>query len=245
LVFSPDAVFVRQDQILGRAGTDLLVASDGTVITAGEVGTREAAGYPLHIRTPSFSVRRSFGLRDPTLDPRQFAATGDERFLYLLRELAPADASSFWTYNPTRFLLERYGNDGNLLGRYRHALDGWYAESTRSKPSVGEFNGLALQGVQQSADPDIVWLIYHAARPGFGPLQPGARSVWQTLVEGHDLVVEAWDQRRNEIVAMGRVPQTLAFPVRHAPDMLALIRPEGDEVHKVQVVVLGVSQRQP
>jgi hypothetical protein len=233
-------VFVRQEQVVSRPGTDMLVADDGTIVTAGEVGTPDAAGYPLQIRNRTLGIQRPFGVFDPTLDRRRFEAAGDVLSMYLHRRLTPHDPSSFWVFNDSRFLLERYSLRGDLIGRYRHAMDGWYVDATRLQPSAGDFKGLALHGVQQSTAPDFIWLVYHAPRPSYVAPAAGTPFVWQKWTEDHDLIVEAWDTRRHEVIATGRFPRTEATLVRHAPDLLALIRPRGDEVYELQVVALRV-----
>jgi hypothetical protein len=239
LIFDPLVRFVRMESMPG-GGFDFVPGPAGTVVTEGLVGTPEAAGYPLHLRDLKFAIVKSFGTDDTTLDARLLAATGDDATMLLRRRFTPSAAGTFWTYNDTRFLLEKYDVTGRLSARFRHALDGWYADATRRSPSPGGFRGLELHDVQISARPNIIWLVYHDRRPNFvEPTRAFEENQWRSM---HDLVVEAFDAQRGIVVASTRFPQAIALKVDGAPDELAISHPIDDVFYTFRIMKLRIVQ---
>jgi hypothetical protein len=213
--------------------SDIVFGPNGAHVGAGVFRTPERAGLPLHIFDRGGSIRRSFGVADPTLDPRRLAASGDEPASLLMRQLTNGEPSSFWTYNPTRFLLEQYDFEGRLLRQARHALDGWYEDATRRSPGAGELRGLPLSIVQVSRDAGLLWLVYHDRNSDYTPNNPRDRSLLPQRI-GHDLVVEALDWRTMRVQAMLRLPNTYAVRVSNAPDLIAIVRPQNADFHTLQ-----------
>jgi hypothetical protein len=236
-VYSPSMNYVRQDPIR-RGGAFFAVSGSGAIVTGGMIGTPASAGLPLHLLDRDFSVVRSFGSHDATLDPRRMQATGDDPPLMLARQFAPAGDNEFWTFNYSRFLLERYDYSGRQIARFRHSLDGWYGTSSRRKPSVGEFAGLALSHVSTSADPSVVWLMYQDPRPEYATPAPGTPFDHRAWIAMHDLVIEALDTRRGVVLATARIPRTSAVGVDNGRDMLAIVQPVDEDFNTFRIVDL-------
>ena len=141
-VFSPDVRYVRRDQFpLGRS---LLALNDGQFVLASARGNSATAGYPLHFIDRNGIVGRSFGIDNPTIDPRRLSADRDDVQSYLTRDVVDGAGGTFWVHGALRFLLEQYDYSGRLLYRGQHALDGWYKDASEKKPGMGAFKGAAL-----------------------------------------------------------------------------------------------------
>jgi hypothetical protein len=211
--------FVRTDR--ARDATDLFAVGRDAHVIASTISTPAHAGFPLHLTNREGQVISSFGVDDPTLDPRKLEATGDLRQTFLDRQLVPGAAGTFWSYNPTRFLLQQYDFSGRLLAHARHGLDGWYAGATERKPSRGEHKGLQLMAVVPSVDSSMLWLVYADRNASFkdpDSSRMGTANPWFGM---HDIVVEAFDVRNFQVLAMRRFPGASVVRVGHAPDILA------------------------
>jgi hypothetical protein len=239
-VYAPDLRYVRQDPI--RIGDfNHAVGRGNVVVASGQIAARGSAGYPLHLLDSAFEITRSFGTDDPTVDQRRLQATNDDPGIFLPRNFAQPGWDDFWAYNDYRFLLEKYNFSGQILQKFRHSLDGWYAEGTRRKPSPGEFKGLALNTVQTSADPNVLWLVYHDPRPEYREPAEGSRVDLAQWIAMHDLVIEAFDVMRGRVIATGRFPKMEAFKVANAPDKLAIVHPIQDAFYTYRIVNVQVT----
>jgi len=83
-----------------------LVFEDGRTVLGGGIGTREAAGYPMHVYDSAGDWLRSFGVEVPTLLP------GME--LSLWRSLAPEEGFRFWAARLNEYRIELWDAEGTL-----------------------------------------------------------------------------------------------------------------------------------
>jgi hypothetical protein len=220
-VFDPQLRFVRNDYY-PPAG-DVVVSGDGSAIVAANISSADRAGLPLHIVAPDGSMLRSFGRADPTIDPRRLQQLNDSPSDLLHRRIVPDGSGGIWTFNSTRFLLERYNGAGELVAHVRHALDGWYAEASKVSPGRGEFPGRSLYFVQPSADRELLWLVYLVPNDAFARRDRTRSLTGPSPYDGmHDLVIEAFDTRTLEVVATLRRPGTSVVRIDNAPDLIGV-----------------------
>jgi hypothetical protein len=244
-IFSRDMLFVRREE-RWRPADDLQFQVNGTVILATPIPTKERAGYPLHLAARSGEILRSFGTTDPTIDVRRLTATGDGPSGYLSRKLSAGASGSFWSYNPSRFLLEHYDASGQLLEHVRHELDSWYADATSRRPSPGDFKGLSLSYVIPSREPNLLWLVYFDRNASFRTPDSESMKGSHPWVGMHDTVVEAVDTRTFRVLATRRFPALTAERIRNSWDMVAIYRAIDDNFSEYHVSTLRlVRQTQP
>jgi hypothetical protein len=222
-VYTPDVRWVRTDRF--RSIGDALVAPDGRIAFSRRISTPDRAGYPLHIMRPDGDIVRSFGVERPELDPRRLSAHGEDVATSMLRYIVPGGSDTFWTYNPNKFLLERYGFDGRLITRARHAMDGWYARASVTLPGLGEFKGTPLYIVVESGEPDLLWLVYYVRNAKYRPADSLYTPSDRERLSMVDVVVEALDTRSMGVIATGRFPESGILPMKNAPDMFAFYQP--------------------
>jgi hypothetical protein len=185
---------------------------------------------------PDGVIIRSFGVEDPVLDPRRLQANGDGVAMNMLRQLAPGAPGTFWTYNPSRFLLEQYDFQGNLQAQARHALDGWYKDATAQAPSRAEFRGTALNTVVESSDPNLLWLVYHVRNSKYKAADSLYTPSVNEAIGMQDVILEALDTRSMRVIATHRVQGTVVMPMKNAPDMLAFTQPMGEHFMNYRVM---------
>jgi hypothetical protein len=128
-VFDRSLRFVRTDPPAEfKAAQSGFVAANGEIVFAAAIPSRQHAGFPLHVAGRSGSIIRSFGVDNPGTRPR---VPPDSLFLRMLRRVEPGPDLTFWSYNPSEFLVERWSTDATRMYRVQHSFDGWYAEVTR------------------------------------------------------------------------------------------------------------------
>ena len=239
-VFSPDMRFVRTER--GLSVYDLVVAGGGRLVLAQAISTPRRAGFPLHLVAPGGQVTLSFGVEDPTLDPKFLEANNDVAPLRVVRNLAPAGRETFWSYNPTRFLLERYSFSGARLGEFRHSLDGWYRDASAVKRGRGEFPGLPLTWVLPSRDSTIIWLVYNEPNAAYKPNWRVSQYPASPTFGIYNVVVEAFSLQTMSVVAMRRFPNASAKRVLHGPDLIAFFDESNGVFGAFRIMKLSVLQ---
>ena len=88
-----------------RAIRELAFLRDGRYVINGDLRTREAAGFPLHLATRSGSVVRSFGAEDPVV--RRDMPRLHQRTMGLAKN------GMVWVGHKTRYRIEQYDTAGN------------------------------------------------------------------------------------------------------------------------------------
>jgi hypothetical protein len=178
---------------------------------------------------------------DAAFDPRVLAARGDYPSAYFHRRLTSAAGSSFWVYNPTRFLLEQYDFSGRLLRQARHALDGWYKEASARDPGMGEFQGNRLWVAQTASIEGVLWLVYQVRNESY---RPGTADYKRAEPDAgqRDLVVEALDTRTMSVLAVARFPGLAVADVKQGTDLLAVYQPLGEYFSTYRVVRLRLTR---
>jgi hypothetical protein len=234
-IFAPSGTFVRTQSLVQV--DDLLWFTGGPTVIAAMNGSAERAGYPLHLLDGAGRITRSFGVDKADLDPRSFAATGDDASSYMSRFLTRGANRTFWVSSQTRFLLEQYDLTGRLLNQGRHALDGWYGDFSERAPGAGEFKGGSIGILQESSTDDLLWLVYHDRNASFvraGMLSKPLGEISRMF----DMIIEAVDARTLQLLATRRFPATSTFGIQHTPDLLAWTVPLDDVFHTLRVTRL-------
>ncbi len=221
-VFDRGLKYVRTDPRGDfRATESGFITASGEIVFAASIATRQRAGLPLHVAGKSAAILRSFGREDPTLSPR---SPPDSIFYLMLRYVEPAPGRTFWSYNPSDFMVERWTIDGHRIYRIEHSFDGWYADVTREMQGLRTENykagqGIRLSWIKESATPNLVWFIYVVRTVNSRADDPSQPS------KGLDIVVEAVDIQKGVVLAVRRFPETFIKPVWDAPDRIAVVVP--------------------
>jgi hypothetical protein len=226
-VFDRTLQFVRTDPPAEfKASQSGFITTNSEIVFAATISSREHAGLPLHVADRSGAILRSFGRDDPTFSQRM---PRDSFALMMLRQVEPAPGQTFWSNNPSGFLLERWTLDGQRMYRVEHAMDGWYADATHEllRLKAPDYNArprLPLTYVKESSDPTLAWFIY-AVRVSKEPIDLDSPEP----TKGVDIVVEAIDIKAGVVLAVRRFPDTNIRPVWSAPDRIAVVIPYSRE----------------
>lgn len=204
-VLNANLEYVRDIQFPYPTVHPSFVRPDGSIIVAGQIQSREAIGYPVHMFDRDGQRVRSFGMDVP-----QYRA--DMRRL-LTRTVGMAVDGTVWTAPPGRYLIERWDPDtGRMLERIPRNAPSWFTESGAPAGSPREVKPNTVITSVWGDDQGFVWLFMDVPAEDWRPLynrgqapphqqfKPGERN------EFFDWLVEVIDPASGALIASKRFP---------------------------------------
>ncbi len=194
-VFDSHLGLARTATVRDRAD---LVREDGSYITAAQVRTPEAFGFPVHLVTPDGSIVRSFGADTPQYRPGL-------RHL-MTRKVGPGPGSTIWSAAPGRYVLYQWDPDSGTRLKRIEVASTWFEEVDRW-PRSTEPPPPVIQGIWGDDD-GLIWVFLLTPGPdwypiGHRPVDDAERAI------RHDGVLEVIHPGRGTVIASGRFPELI------------------------------------
>lgn len=162
-VLNADLQYVRSVQFPYPTVHPSFVRPDGSIVVAGQIQSREAIGYPVHVFDRDGQRVRSFGVDVP-----QYRA--DMRRL-LTRAVGPAVDGTVWTAPPGRYLIERWDpGTGDMLERIPRNAPSWFTESGAPAGDPREVRPNTVITAVWGDDEGFVWLFMDVPADDWRPL---------------------------------------------------------------------------
>jgi hypothetical protein len=201
-VLTPELELVRD---LRMMKTPDFVLSDGSLVLADQVGTRDAAGYPIHRLNADGSIARSFGTDTPQHRP-------DMRLL-TTRVVGRATDGTVWAAAPGLYALERWDPFAGTR-KQRVEVDAKWFRPSKSYPSSMERPMPVIQAVAEDSA-GFVWVLIQVADPRWKAPPTDSERTWtpELYDSKHDWLLEVVDPRSQRVIASRRFDE----PVYQAP----------------------------
>lgn len=237
IVLAANGAFVRETRVWVQVDGIAWVAG-GAMVVAGASSDPEMIGLPAHLINPMGIVVRSFGARDPVVDPRQ--TYGD------VRSVGPGDDTHVWLAHLNRYQIERWrttGEEDLVLVRDVGWFQAWASDALLGNPAYDRPRP-TLRQVWQDEE-GVLWAVSQVAasdwtargkRPTGNPPMPSP----DELPLYYDAIIEAIDPEAGRVLATLRVPHVF-FQRRGGGGGGLVVGRSGDQTGLVYVDVWNVT----